>query len=50
MPGVERAAQAGLSMAPYGLDLQYLHYLAHYADGRWDHAQELADQFPSPGN
>jgi DNA-binding CsgD family transcriptional regulator len=44
--GVERAAQAGLSMAPYGLDLRYLHYLAHYADGNWDHAQELADQFP----
>jgi DNA-binding CsgD family transcriptional regulator len=44
--GVERAAQAGLSMAPYGLDLQYLHYLAHYSDGRWDHAQEIADLFP----
>jgi DNA-binding CsgD family transcriptional regulator len=44
--GVGRAAQAGLSMAPYGLDLRYLHYLAHYADGSWDHAQELADQFP----
>ena len=44
--GVARAAQAGLSMAPYGLDLQYLHYLAHYSDGHWNHAQELADQFP----
>jgi DNA-binding CsgD family transcriptional regulator/tetratricopeptide (TPR) repeat protein len=44
--GVERAGQAGLSMAPYGLDLRFLHYLAHYADGDWDHAQELADQFP----
>ena len=44
--GVERAAAAGLSMAPYGLDLQYLHYLAHYADGRWDHAQQIADSFP----
>jgi DNA-binding CsgD family transcriptional regulator/tetratricopeptide (TPR) repeat protein len=44
--GVARAAQAGLSMAPDGLDLGYLHYLAHYADGSWDHAQELADQFP----
>lgn len=44
--GVERAAQAGLSMAPYGLDLRYLHYLAHYSDGSWDHAQELADLFP----
>ena len=44
--GVERAVQAGLSMAPYGLDLRYLHYLAHYQDGAWDHAQELADLFP----
>ena len=44
--GAERAAQAGLSLAPYGLDLQYLHYLAHYADGSWDHAQEIADGFP----
>ncbi len=45
--GVERAAAAGLSLAPYGLDLQYLHYLAHVADGSWDHAQQLADAFPA---
>jgi DNA-binding CsgD family transcriptional regulator len=44
--GVERAAQTGLSLAPYGTDLQYLHYLAHYNDGNWDHAQEIADGFP----
>ncbi|MGH3304967.1 MAG: LuxR C-terminal-related transcriptional regulator, partial [Streptosporangiaceae bacterium] len=44
--GVERAARAGLSLAPYGLDLQYLHYLTHVADGSWDHAQHLADAFP----
>ena len=44
--GVERAARAGLSLAPYGLDLQYLHYLTHVADGSWDHAQDLADAFP----
>jgi DNA-binding CsgD family transcriptional regulator len=44
--GVERAARAGLSLAPYGLDLRYLHYLTHVADGSWDHAQELADAFP----
>jgi DNA-binding CsgD family transcriptional regulator len=44
--GVELAARAGLSLAPYGLDLQYLHYLAHVADGSWDHAQALADAFP----
>ena len=43
--GGERADAAGLRLAPYGLDLQYLHYLAHYADGCWDHAQELADGF-----
>jgi DNA-binding CsgD family transcriptional regulator/tetratricopeptide (TPR) repeat protein len=44
--GVHRAERAGLSMAPFGLDLQYLHYLAHFADGNWDHAQEIADRFP----
>jgi DNA-binding CsgD family transcriptional regulator len=43
--GFGRADAAGLGLAPYGLDLQYLHYLAHYADGCWDHAQELADGF-----
>jgi len=43
--GVMRAESAGLSLAPYGLDLQYMHYLAHFADGCWDHAQELADGF-----
>ena len=44
--GMRVATDAGLSLAPYGLDLQYLHYLAHYADGDWDHAQQLADGFP----
>ena len=43
--GTHRARQAGLGLAPYGLDLQYLHYLAHYADGAWEHAQEIADSF-----
>jgi DNA-binding NarL/FixJ family response regulator len=43
--GVQRAESAGLGLAPYGLDLQYMHYLAHFADGCWDHAQELADGF-----
>jgi DNA-binding CsgD family transcriptional regulator/tetratricopeptide (TPR) repeat protein len=43
--GVERADDKGLGLAPYGLDLQYLHYLAHFADGCWDHAQEIADGF-----
>jgi DNA-binding CsgD family transcriptional regulator len=43
--GVARAEAAGLGLAPYGLDLQYLHYLTHYADGHWDHAQELVDGF-----
>ncbi len=45
--GTRVASDAGLSLAPYGLDLQYLHYLAHYADGDWDHAQDLADGFPA---
>ncbi len=43
--GFSRAEKAGLARAPYGTDLQYLHYLAHYGDGDWDHAQELADGF-----
>jgi DNA-binding CsgD family transcriptional regulator len=45
--GVLRAEEAGLGLAPYGYDLQYLHYLAHYAAGEWEHAQELADGFAS---
>jgi DNA-binding NarL/FixJ family response regulator len=44
--GVQRAIETGLSMAPYGTDLQYLHYLAHYNDGNWDHAAEIVDGFP----
>jgi DNA-binding CsgD family transcriptional regulator len=40
-----RASHTGLSMAPYGLDLQHLHFQAHFADGKWDHAQEIADGF-----
>ena len=44
--GLRRAEEAGLMLAPYGLDLQYLHYLAHYNDGDWDHAQRVADGFP----
>jgi DNA-binding CsgD family transcriptional regulator len=43
--GTRRAQQAGLRLAPYGHDLQYLHYLTHYADGAWDHAQQIADGF-----
>src|SRR5215468_6901547 len=44
--GLLRAEEAGLLLAPYGLDLQYLHYLAHFNDGDWDHAQLVADGFP----
>jgi DNA-binding CsgD family transcriptional regulator len=43
--GLQIADKYGLSMAPYGLDLQYTHYLAHYAEGTWDHAQMVADGF-----
>ncbi|HEY2443020.1 MAG TPA: AAA family ATPase [Streptosporangiaceae bacterium] len=43
--GFSRAEKAGLARGPYGTDLQYQHYLAHYGDGDWDHAQELADGF-----
>jgi DNA-binding CsgD family transcriptional regulator len=41
----QRAEEAGVGLAPYGYDLQYVHYLAHYQGGDWDHAQELADGF-----
>jgi DNA-binding CsgD family transcriptional regulator len=44
--GVSRADAEGLGMAPFGLDLQHLHFQAHFADGDWQHAQELADGFP----
>jgi DNA-binding NarL/FixJ family response regulator len=44
--GTHLAERTGLSMAPFGLDLQYLHYLAHYHDGDWDHAQAIGDRFP----
>jgi DNA-binding CsgD family transcriptional regulator len=44
--GVQRAEAEGLGLAPFGMDLQHLHFQAHYADGEWDHAQELADGFP----
>lgn len=43
--GTRRARDAGLGLAPYGYDLQYLHFLAHYSDGAWDHAQQIADGF-----
>ena len=44
--GVRRADALGLGLAPFGLDLQHLHFQAHFADGDWEHAQELADGFP----
>jgi DNA-binding CsgD family transcriptional regulator len=44
--GVKRADAEGLGLAPYGLDVQHLHFQAHYADGDWDHAEELARTFP----
>jgi DNA-binding CsgD family transcriptional regulator/tetratricopeptide (TPR) repeat protein/Mrp family chromosome partitioning ATPase len=43
--GTSRARAAGLGLAPYGYDLQYLHFLAHYSDGAWDHAQQIAEGF-----
>jgi DNA-binding CsgD family transcriptional regulator len=44
--GEEWAEAAGLGLAPFGLDLRHLHFQAHFTDGCWDHAQELADGFP----
>lgn len=45
--GVLRANHMGLHRAPYGLDAQHLHFQCHFGDGQWDHAQEIADGFPS---
>ncbi len=44
--GTKRAIQTGLDMSTYGVDLQHLHFQCHFADGKWDHAQEIADGFP----
>ena len=44
--GSDWAEAEGLGLAPFGLDLQHLHFQAHFADGCLDHAQELADGFP----
>ena len=44
--GTKRANQTGLNMAPFGLDVQHLHFQCHFADGKWHHAQEIADGFP----
>jgi DNA-binding CsgD family transcriptional regulator len=44
--GTKRASHTGLGMAPFGLDVQHLHFQCHFADGKWDHAQEIADGFP----
>jgi DNA-binding CsgD family transcriptional regulator len=44
--GVEWAEGEGLGLAPFGLELQHLHFQAHFAEGHWDAAQELADAFP----
>jgi DNA-binding CsgD family transcriptional regulator len=42
---VQRADETGLTLAPYGLDVQHLHFQAHYAQGQWDHAQELSNEW-----
>jgi DNA-binding CsgD family transcriptional regulator/tetratricopeptide (TPR) repeat protein len=44
--GVKRADAEGLGLAPYGFDVQHLHFQAHYADGDWDHAEEITRTFP----
>jgi DNA-binding CsgD family transcriptional regulator/tetratricopeptide (TPR) repeat protein len=44
--GVRRADAEGLGLAPYGFDVLHLHFQAHYADGAWDHAEEIARAFP----
>src|SRR6201996_4332175 len=47
--GVEWAEAEGLGLAPVGLDLQHLHFQAHFAEGRWDATQDLAGAFPVRG-
>jgi DNA-binding CsgD family transcriptional regulator len=42
---VQRADETGLTLAPYGLDVQHLHFQAHYVQGAWDHAQELSNDW-----
>jgi DNA-binding CsgD family transcriptional regulator len=44
--GTKRAIETGLDMSTYGVDLQHLHFQCHFADGKWDHAQEIANGFP----
>ncbi len=44
--GTKRANHTGLNMAPFGWDVQHLHFQCHFADGKWDHAQEIAAGFP----
>jgi DNA-binding CsgD family transcriptional regulator len=44
--GVLRAEQTGLGLAPFGMDVQHLHFQATFAMGEWDHAGELAAGFP----
>ena len=44
--GVEWAEAEGLLLAPFGLNLRHLHFQSHFAEGRWDAAQDLADGFP----
>ena len=34
--GTRRASQTGLGMAPFGLDVQHLHFQCHFADGKWE--------------
>ncbi|HEY0937814.1 MAG TPA: AAA family ATPase [Trebonia sp.] len=45
--GVRRADDEGLGLAPYGLELRYLHFQARFLLGEWDEAQQLAEGFPS---
>jgi DNA-binding CsgD family transcriptional regulator len=42
--GLQAAGKYGLSMAPYGLDLQHA-LPGALREGAWDHAQQVADEF-----
>ncbi len=48
--GVEWAEAEGLGLAPFGLDLQHLHFQAHFADGHWDARAGAGGRVPGPGH
>ena len=48
--GVEWAEAEGLGLAPFGLDLQHLHFQAHFADGALGPRAGARRRVPRPGH